>query len=306
MIYGIRSGEKGIRVVITGKGGVGKTTLAALISHLFAREGKRVLAIDGDPQQNLAVALGIPKSKAESIVTVSEQYGCSCERTVKGDNGSPGGFFMLNPDDVDRISIPAGNNIRLLVMGGAKEAGGCLCPEYSLLAAILRHMNILEDEVIILDTPAGLEHFGRSVAEGFTCAVVITDRSYNAISVARKSAALAHHLGIENVVLAINRADGETRNINVCGREGGVAEFSQTIVIPFEPEASRIEPEVIPLVNSNSAFIKSIEILVAAISGRCESWSRRFVKKREGNTIFPLPLKDLLRNRIRVPRVYRW
>jgi CO dehydrogenase maturation factor len=273
MIYGVRSGEKGIRVVITGKGGVGKTTLVALISHLFAKEGKRVLAIDGDPQQNLALALGIPKSKAEGIVTVSEQYGCSCEKTVDGDNGSPGGFFMLNQDDIDRISVPAGNNVRLLVMGGVKEIGGCLCPEYSLLSAILMHINVLDDEVIILDTPAGLEHFGRSIAEGFTCAVVVTDRSYNAISVARKSAALAHHLGIENVVLAINRANDETNNTNVFGREGGVAEFSQTIVIPFEPEISRIDPEVKPLVDNNSAFIKSVETLVAAISGRCESWS---------------------------------
>ena len=284
MAPGIRSEENGIRVVITGKGGVGKTTLAALLSHLFAKEGKHVLAIDGDPQQNLAATLGIPKSKAEGIAPVSECYDYLREKTGAGADASPGGFFTLNPDVsdvVDRFSVPAGNNIRILVMGSVKEAGGgCLCPEYSLLSAILSHMRVLSDEVVILDTPAGLEHFGRAVAEGFTCAVVVTDRSYNAISVARKSAALAHQLGIENVVLAINRAEGETSSSNACGKEGGIPEFSQTIVIPFEPDVSLTDPEITPLVNTNSDFIKSVETLVAAISGRCESWHHRFVKKQ--------------------------
>ncbi len=133
-------------------------------------------------------------------------------------------------------------------------------------------MRVLSDEVVILDTPAGLEHFGRAVAEGFTCAVVVTDRSYNAISVARKSAALAHQLGIENVVLAINRAEGETSSSNACGKEGGIPEFSQTIVIPFEPDVSLTDPEITPLVNTNSDFIKSVETLVAAISGRCKPY----------------------------------
>jgi CO dehydrogenase nickel-insertion accessory protein CooC1 len=91
--------------------------------------------------------------------------------------------------------------------------------------------------------------------------------------VARKSAALAHQLGIENVVLAINRAEGETSSSNACGKEGGIPEFSQTIVIPFEPDVSLTDPEITPLVNTNSDFIKSVETLVAAISGRCESWS---------------------------------
>ncbi len=277
MPVGTRSREKGIRVVITGKGGVGKTTLVALLSHIFAKEGKRVLAIDGDPQQNLAATLGIPKAEAEQIVTVSESTNYLREKTGAGPDVSPGGLLTLNPDVsdvVDRFSVPAGDNVRLLVMGGIKEAGGgCLCPEYTLLAAILRHMRLLEDEVIILDTAAGLEHFGRAVAEGFTCAVVVTDHSYNAVSVARKSAALAHQLGIENVILVVNRAEDETDIRNACGSEGGVAAFSQTIVLPFDPGVSRTDPAITPLVDSNSAFIRNVATLAAAIAGRCESWS---------------------------------
>ena len=134
-----RSGATGIRVVITGKGGVGKTTLSALLAHLFAREGKRVLAIDGDPQQNLAATLGVPLAEAERIVPVSESTEYLREKIGAGTDISPGGLLTLNPDVsdvIDRFSVPVGENLRLLVMGSVREAGsGCLCPEFTLLSA---------------------------------------------------------------------------------------------------------------------------------------------------------------------------
>ncbi|ABS55403.1 Cobyrinic acid a,c-diamide synthase [Methanoregula boonei 6A8] len=272
-----RHKERGIRVVITGKGGVGKTTLAALLSHLFAQDGKRVLAIDSDPQQNLAATLGIPKARAEGIIPVSESPSYLREKMGAGPDLSLGGLFSLNPDIsdvIDRFSVPAGENVRLLVMGGVKEAGGgCLCPEYTLLAAILRQMQVFDDDVVILDTSAGLEHFGRAIAEGFTSAVVVTDPTYNAVSVARKSAVLAHQLGIENVILVINRSEDNTTIRNVCGGEGGFAEFTQTVVLPFDPVVRRTEPSVISLAGSDSAFVSNVRILLAAIAGRCEKWS---------------------------------
>jgi CO dehydrogenase maturation factor len=274
---GARHKEGGIRVVITGKGGVGKTTLAALLSHLFAQEGKRVLAIDSDPQQNLAATLGIPKSMAEGIVPVSESPAYLREKVGAGWDLSPGGLFSLNPDVSDvvgRFSVTAGKNVRLLVMGGVKEAGcGCLCPEYTLLAAILRQMQVFDDDVVILDTAAGLEHFGRAIAEGFTSAVEVTDPTYNSVSVARKSAALAHQLGIQNVILVINRAVDNNVIHNVCGGEGGFAEFTQTVVLPLDPAVSQTEPSVASLAESDSAFVSNVRILLAAIVGRCEKWS---------------------------------
>jgi CO dehydrogenase maturation factor len=273
---GPRHKEGGARVVITGKGGVGKTTLAALLSHLFAQEGKRVLAIDSDPQQNLAATLGIPKSTAEGIVPVSESPAYIREKMGAGPDLTPGGIFILNPDIRDvvgRFSVSAGKNIRLLVMGGVKEAGGgCLCPQYTLLATILRQMQVFDDDVVILDTAAGLEHFGRAIAEGFTSAVVVTDPTYNSVSVARKSAALAHQLGIENVILVINRAEDNNAIHNICGSEGGFAEFTQTVVLPLDPAVRQAEPSVASLADSDSAFVSNVRILLAAIVGRCEKW----------------------------------
>jgi CO dehydrogenase maturation factor len=279
--HAARENGTGIRVVITGKGGVGKTTLTAILAHLFARAGKGVLAVDGDPQQNLAATLGVPHEDAGQIVPVSQSAAYLREKTGAGPDISPGGLLTLNPevsDVIDRFSFQVENNLRLLIMGGVRQAGsGCLCPEYTLLAAILRHMRLLQDEVVLLDTPAGLEHFGRAVAEGFTCAVVVADPSHNALSVARESAALARQLGIEHVILVVNRVHRDADIQKVRENMGGIAEFSRMIFLPYDPEVIRTEPAVGPLFSGESMFMGEVMGLAATISGRCEVQSPEFL-----------------------------
>ncbi|MGA2914364.1 MAG: AAA family ATPase [Methanoregula sp.] len=270
----------GIRIVITGKGGVGKTTITALLAHLFAREGFRVLAIDGDPQQNLAVTLGVPPPVAEQIIPVSHSVEYLREKTGAGPGISPGGLLTLNPDVsdvVDRFSVAVAENLRLLVMGGVRQAGsGCLCPEYTLLAAILRHMRLLKDDVILLDTPAGLEHFGRAVADGFTCAVVVADPSYNALSVARESAALARQLGIGHIILVVNRVDKPADRHKARERAGNLDEFSRVMLLSFATEVIAAEPEVFPLLSTESDFMSAVKALATTITHPCEIRSPEF------------------------------
>ncbi|MDD4136443.1 MAG: AAA family ATPase [Methanoregula sp.] len=262
--------KNGIRIVITGKGGVGKTTITALLAHLFAQAGFRVLAIDGDPQQNLAVTLGVPPPVAEQIIPVSESIEYLREKTGAGPGLSPGGLLTINPDVsdvVDRFSVAVAGNLRVLVMGGVKQAGsGCLCPEYTLLTAILRHLRLLKDEVILLDTPAGLEHFGRAVADGFTCAVVVADPSYNALSVARESAALARQLGIGHIILVVNRVGRPEDEDKARERAGRLDEFSQVMLLSFDSGVLAAEPEVSPLLSTESDFMRAIRSLAVTIS----------------------------------------
>jgi CO dehydrogenase maturation factor len=270
----------GIRIVITGKGGVGKTTITALLAHLFARGGFRVLAIDGDPQQNLAVTLGVPPPVAEQIIPVSQSVEYLREKTGAGPGLSPGGLLTLNPDVSDvvgRFSVDVAGNLRLLVMGGVRQAGtGCLCPEYTLLTAILRHMRLLKNEVILLDTPAGLEHFGRAVADGFTCAVVVADPSYNALSVARESAALARQLGIGHIILVVNRVNRPEDWDKARERAGRLDEFSRVMLLAFDAGVIAAEPEVYPLLSTDSDFMRAIKSLAVTISHKCEVQSPEF------------------------------
>lgn len=274
------AGKGGIRIVITGKGGVGKTTITALLAHLFAQQGFRVLAIDGDPQQNLAVTLGVPPPIAERIVPVSKSAEYLREKTGAGPGLSPGGLLTLNPDVsdvVDRFSVPVADNLRLLVMGGVKAAGsGCLCAEYTLLSAIIRHLPLLNDDVILLDTSAGLEHFGRAVAEDFTCAVVVADPSYNALSVARESAALARQLGIGHIILVVNRVGTPQDRDKTRVHAGHFDEFCRVMLLTFDSGVIAAEPEVCPLLITDSDFMRAIKSLAATIIHTCEGHSLEF------------------------------
>jgi CO dehydrogenase maturation factor len=259
------AGGTGIRIVITGKGGVGKTTITALLGHLFAQEGFRVLAVDGDPQQNLAVTMGVLPQVAEKIVPVSQSTDYLREKTGAGPGISPGGLLTLNPDVsdvIDRFSVNAAKNLQLLVMGGVSQAGcGCLCPEYTLLSAIFRHMRLLPDEVVLLDTPAGMEHFGRAVADGFSCALVVADPSHNAISVARESALFAQQLGIKNIILVVNRIENPADIDKIHQKIGVFTGFSHMVFLPFDPEIIHLEPAVNHLLSRESSFINEIRRL---------------------------------------------
>ncbi|PKL60159.1 MAG: carbon monoxide dehydrogenase, partial [Methanomicrobiales archaeon HGW-Methanomicrobiales-4] len=163
------SSDKGFWVVITGKGGVGKTTITAILSHLFARNGLNTLAVDEDPQMNLPYAIGIPTS--DEIISITRNLNYIEEKTGARPGVGWGLMMSLNPDVsdvVERFGMKGPGGVNILVMGTVIQAAtGCLCPENTLLDAVVRYINLREGEVILLDTQAGVEHFGRALARGF-------------------------------------------------------------------------------------------------------------------------------------------
>ena len=194
-----------MKLAITGKGGVGKTTLAAGLALSFAQDGKRVIAIDADPDSNLAATLGFPEP--EKIIPLVDMKELIAERTGV-EPGTVGGYFKLNPkvDDIpDRFSREH-RGIRLLLMGGAKKGGsGCFCPENAFLKAVLSHLFFAREDVVILDMEAGIEHLGRGTAEGVDGLIVVVEPSMRSMETALRIKSLAKDLKIERVFLVGNK-----------------------------------------------------------------------------------------------------
>ena len=199
-----------MKIAITGKGGVGKTTLASLLSALFSEEGKRVIAVDADPDANLASALGIPKEDAEKIKPIAEMGELIEERTG-AKVGSIGGMFKLNPkvDDLPESIGYHKNSITLLIMGKSKAAAsGCYCPENVLLRRLLRHLVVERSEVVIVDMEAGIEHLTRGTAESVDAFIVVVEPGQRSIQTATTVKEMAKGLGVSKVYVVANKVRG--------------------------------------------------------------------------------------------------
>jgi CO dehydrogenase maturation factor len=260
------------RVVLTGKGGVGKTSLTALLARLLARRAYRVLALDADPQMNLPYALGLPQEQARALVPLSHNQDYIEEKTGARPGSGWGLFFRLNPDVDDvvrRFGVVTPDKVRLLVMGDTVQpAAGCLCPENTLLAAVANNLSLRGNEIILLDTQAGVEHFGRALARGFRHAVVITDPSFNGVQVALQSARLADGLGIPMLHLVVNRVRNDRemdRVMQILHCEDHPA-FATQHILPWDERLLESEPDVGPLLgDANSPLLASVTELRDAL-----------------------------------------
>jgi CO dehydrogenase maturation factor len=266
--------DGGFRVVITGKGGVGKTSLTALVARLLARDGHRVLALDADPQMNLPHAIGLPSAEARALVPISQNRDYVEEKTGASSDEGYGLYFRLNPDATDaveRYAVDGPDGVQVMVMGTTVQpAAGCLCPENTLLAGVVEAMNLREREVILMDTQAGVEHFGRALAKGFHHALIVCDPTFNAVQVAMHAARLAADLGIPAVHLVANRVrDGrEAERLEARIADEGGFPFTSTHLLPYDEAVRESEPSVGPLLaDGDSPFMRAVgEVIDALVS----------------------------------------
>jgi CO dehydrogenase maturation factor len=200
------------KIAISGKGGVGKTTLSALLAHIYAEQGRSVIAIDGDPAGGLAQALGLPFDLDAQVTPVAEMEDLIYERTG-AKPGSSGGFFSLNPrvDDIpDRFSV-SHRGIRFLRLGTIESGGsGCICPESAMLKALVTHLLLYRDEMLILDMEAGVEHLGRATARAVDAFLVVVEPGRRSLTTAERVRKLAADIGISRVYAVGNKVRGES------------------------------------------------------------------------------------------------
>ncbi len=198
-----------MKIAISGKGGVGKTLLASLLSKAFAEAGYSVLAIDADPDANLAANLGFPNP--DKITPISELSDLIEER-VGAKPGQSGSFFKLNPkvDDLPEKYSAKLDGIRLMVMGRIKRGGtGCYCPEGALLQALLSHLLLQRKDVVILDMEAGIEHLTRGTAQGVDKLIVVVEPGRRSIETAQRIFELAKDLHVKNIAVVGNKIQTE-------------------------------------------------------------------------------------------------
>jgi CO dehydrogenase maturation factor len=192
-----------MKIAIGGKGGVGKTTLTALLAYLLA-EDNRVSVVDADPSLNLALALGIPASQVGRLIPLAERKELIQERVGAG----AGGLFKLNPkvDDLaDKISFTH-NGIRLLIMGTITQGGtGCACGENILLRTFLSHLLLEQQEVVLVDMEAGVEHLGRRTIQAVDALLVVVEPGQRSIEVAKRIKRLSADIGLRRVLIVGNK-----------------------------------------------------------------------------------------------------
>lgn len=262
----------GVKVVVVGKGGVGKSTLCALLAQSLSRQGLSVVAVDADEQRNLGATLGVDRASLVAMVPLASNDDYVEEKTGARPGEGSGAMLRLNPDTsdvVERLGVTTPQGVKLLVMGGVRRAGGgCLCPENALLAATISGMRLRDGDVVIMDTHAGVEHFGRSLARGFDHVLVVVEPTFNSVNVGLETARLSAELGITTIDLVVNRvrrAGDFARALSYLDSLGGF-DFQDLHELPEDELVQLHEPSVVDLPD-DSAFALAVAELSRNLCG---------------------------------------
>ena len=211
-----------MKILVAGKGGVGKTTVSALLAHIFADEGYSVLCLDADSVPNLAQSLGISYEKALEIVPLSRNEELAEERTGARPGSGWGVIFSLTPkvdDLVDKYGIRIRPNLSLVVVGSIEQPKeGCMCPSIALGRAFLAHVLLKEKDIVIVDSEAGAEVFGRGLAEKFDIMICVAEPTLKSLMIAKKLLRMGRELNISKLLLVINKVRNTMEASQLYGR----------------------------------------------------------------------------------------
>lgn len=258
-----------MKIAVTGKGGVGKTTLAGTIARILAADGYTVLAVDADPDANLASALGIDPDVARGIVPIADMKELIEERTG-AKTGTMGGFFKINPrvDDLpDELSVPL-DGIRLMVMGTVKEgAGGCICPESVVLRSLMRHLLLRRKEAVIMDMEAGIEHLGRGTASAVDAMIVVVEPGARSVRTADAIKKLAGDIGIPRLFVVLNKVPASDLDEVL----GLLSEYEVIGSLPYSDQVRRADLDEAAPFERAPEYVAAVRGVVDTILVRLEA-----------------------------------
>jgi CO dehydrogenase maturation factor len=255
-----------MKIAIAGKGGVGKTTLSGVMARYLAEEGYTVLAIDADPDANLASALGFPAELLKGVTPLAEMTPLVEERTG-AQKGTFGGVFKLNPkvDDLPDSYSVTHHGVKLLILGNIPQAeGGCFCPENVLLKGLLHHILVGRDEVVIIDMEAGLEHLTRGSTKYVDAFVIVVEPGQRSIATAHQIWRLAKDLGVPKVYGVGNKVTAPEDQALI---EEGVTEIPFIGHISFNQKIVEADKQGISPYDLNGALKKEVKKIIERLRG---------------------------------------
>jgi len=252
-----------LKIAITGKGGVGKTTLTSLLAYTFTQQKRQVLVIDADPNANLAEALGIPEAQ-QKITPIVQMEELIAERTGARP-GTYGGMFKMNPqvDDIpERFSVTH-RGIRLLVMGTVDHGGsGCVCPESVVLKNLVTHVLLQRDEMLIMDMEAGIEHLGRGTAQAVNAFVIVVEPGRRSIQTARTIRRLAQEIGIPRIEVVGSKVRGPEDEAFIAEQ---LSDFSILGFLPYSSDAVDADLQGVPIFDAAPTLVARASAIAQAL-----------------------------------------
>ena len=251
-----------MKFAISGKGGVGKTVLASFLCRVFVDQGYSVIAIDADPDSNLAATIGFPHP--EEIAPISELSDLIEERTGARP-GKSASLFKLSPkvnDIPEKYSVEY-NGIKLMVMGRIKRGGtGCYCPEGALLQALLAHLLLARNEVVILDMEAGIEHLGRGTAKAVDKLIVVTEPGRRSIETAQRIDKLAQDIGLQNIAMVGNKIRNQSEEKFLIAN---LPRFEFLGFIPYDQALVDADLANLPVLDSSQRIADAVRNIYQAL-----------------------------------------